>query len=162
MKNRADALPAEKEGPMKTRALIMAGVMVLTFAASTQVARAQDHLVVNVPFDFVAGSTKLPAGEYSVKVQGPLNTLLLIRRAATAESAIIPTNAVVANEPRTESKLVFNRYGDRYFLSQIWTEGNNQGRQVPKSAREKEMAQMAKIDDRSQVILVASLAPTTR
>ena len=42
---------------MKTRALVMAGVMALTAMATTRVAQAQEHMVVNVPFDFVAGNT---------------------------------------------------------------------------------------------------------
>jgi hypothetical protein len=35
-------------------------------------------------------------------------------------------------------ELVFNRYGQTYFLSQIWT-GGDQGRQLFKSNREKEI-----------------------
>ncbi len=56
---------------MKTRALVMAGMMALTAMASTRVAQAQELLVVNIPFDFVAGKTTLPAGEYSVRVSAP-------------------------------------------------------------------------------------------
>jgi hypothetical protein len=147
---------------MKTRALVMAGLMALTFAASTQVARAQDHLVVDVPFDFMVGNTQLPAGEYSVKVSGAGQTLLMIHRTDAAESAIAATNGVEAAQPGSESKLIFNRYGDRYFLSEVWTAGNSLGRQLPKTAREKEIAQVAKLSDQSEVILVAGLTPTTR
>ena len=147
---------------MKTRALVMAGMMALTAMASTRVAQAQELLVVNIPFDFVAGKTTLPAGEYSIKVSSPEGTLLLLDRKDAAASAFISTNAVVKAEIQTESKLIFNRYGDRYFLSQVWTEGNSQGRQLLKSAREKEMAQTAKMDTQGQVTLVAGLPRTNR
>jgi hypothetical protein len=147
---------------MKTRALVMAGMMALTAMASTRVAQAQELLVVNIPFDFVAGKTTLPAGEYSIKVSAPEGTLLLLDRKDAAAAAFIGTNAVVKNEIQTESKLIFNRYGDRYFLSQVWTEGNSQGRQLLKSAREKEMAQTAKMDTQGQVTLVAGLPRTNR
>ena len=146
---------------MKTRALVMAALMALTAMASTRVAQAQE-LVVNIPFDFVAGKTTLPAGEYSIKVSSPEGTLLLLDRKDAAASAFISTNAVVKAEIQTESKLTFNRYGDRYFLSQVWTEGNSQGRQLLKSAREKEMAQIAKMETQSQVTLVAGLPRTNR
>ena len=39
------------------------------------------------------------------------------------------------------TKLVFHRYGDRYFLAQIWVAGNNSGSELPKSPREVEVAQ---------------------
>jgi len=147
---------------MKTRALVIAAVMALTAMASTRVAQAQETVVVNIPFDFAAGKTMLPAGEYSVKVSGPTYSLILISRKDSAASAFINTNAVVTVNVQTESKLVFNRYGDRYFLSQVWSEGNSQGRQLVKTAREKEMALTANIETEGQVTLVAELSHTTR
>jgi hypothetical protein len=147
---------------MKTRALVMAGAMALTAMATTRVAQAQEPLAVNIPFDFVAGNMQLPAGEYMVKVSAPTHTLILISRMDSTASGFINTNAAVSSEPQSESKLIFNRYGDRYFLSQVWTEGNSQGRQLLKSAREKEMSQIAKNETRSQVTLVAELARTNR
>jgi hypothetical protein len=142
---------------MKTRALVMAGVMALTMFATTRVAQAQQSLVINIPFDFVAGNTQLAAGEYTVKVSVPTHSLILISRKDSTASAFINTYAAVSNTPQAESKLVFNRYGDRYFLSQVWSEGNSQGRQLVKTSREKEMALTAKIETEGQVTLVASL-----
>jgi hypothetical protein len=147
---------------MKTRALVMAGMMALTAMATTQVAQAQDRLAVNVPFDFVAGNTQLPAGEYTVQVSAPTHSIILISRKDSTASAFINTNAAVSSQPQSESKLVFNRYGDRYFLSQVWQEGNAEGRQLLKSSREKEMAQIAKLDTQGQVTLVAGLSRTNR
>jgi hypothetical protein len=147
---------------MKTRALVIAGVMALTAIASTRVAQAQEPMVVNIPFDFVAGNSKLPAGEYSVKTSGPLNTLILISRDDSTASAFVSTQPAVASEPKTESKLVFNRYGDRYFLSQVWTAGNSSGRQLLKSNREREMSQSAKLEAQGEVTLVAELPRSNR
>jgi hypothetical protein len=147
---------------MKTRALVMAGVMALTAIASTRVAQAQELMVVNIPFDFVAGNSKLPAGEYSVQVSAPTHTLILIARKDSTTSAFMNTNAAVSAEPQSQSKLIFNRYGDRYFLSQVWREGYSQGRQLMKSDREKEMTQIAKNETQGQVTLVASLSHNAR
>jgi hypothetical protein len=118
--------------------------------------------VVNVPFDFVAGNQNLPAGEYSVKVSQTDARIVLIERKDATAAMFIGTNAVVANTIQSESKLVFNRYGDRYFLSQVWNEGNSRGRQLMKTAREKEIAQTAKIETEGQVTLVAELPRTNR
>ena len=147
---------------MKTRALVMAGVMALTAMATTRVAQAQENMTVNVPFDFVAGNKTLPAGEYSVKTSQTDPKLLLIERKDASAAIFIGTNGVIANAPQSESKLVFNRYGDRYFLSQVWSEGNARGRQLMKTAREKEIALTAKVETEGQVILVAELPHTTR
>ena len=146
---------------MKKQTMVLAAVMAFTGMASTRVAQAQEPLVVNIPFDFVAGNQLLPAGEYSVKVSGTQHTLILIDRKYSLTSPFLNTNAVAASGIQTESKLVFNRYGHRYFLSQIWRAGDSQGRQLQKSAREKEIAQFAKLENRDQVILVAGLPRTT-
>ena len=37
-----------------------------------------------------------------------------------------------------ESKLVFDKVGDHYFLRQIWTSARDEGLAVPESKREKE------------------------
>jgi hypothetical protein len=147
---------------MKTRALVMAGMMALTVMAFSRVAQAQEMLVVNIPFDFVAGNMTLPAGEYSIKVTAPERTLLLIDRKDAAASAFMNTNPVVKTEMQTESKMIFNRYGDRYFLSEVWSAGNSRGRQLSKSRREMEMAQITKSETQSQVTLVAELLRTNR
>src|SRR5580658_10661527 len=147
---------------MKTRALVMAGVMALTIFATTRVAQAQQSMAVNVPFDFVAGNKTLPAGEYTVKISTPTHSLILVSRKDSTASAFINTNAAVSSTPQAESKLIFNRYGDRYFLSQVWQQGYAQGRQLMKSSREKELALTANLETDGQVILVAELPRTNR
>jgi hypothetical protein len=147
---------------MKTRALVMAAVMALTAIATTRVAQAQDGMAVNVPFDFVAGGKTLPAGEYIVKISAPTRAMILISRKDATTSAFINTNPAVSLAPQAESKLVFNRYGDSYFLSQVWSEGNTQGRQLVRTAREKEIAMTAKAETEGQVVLVAELPRTNR
>ncbi|HTQ59603.1 MAG TPA: hypothetical protein VMI32_05240 [Candidatus Solibacter sp.] len=147
---------------MRTRMMVMAAVMTLTVMASARVARAQQSMVVNIPFDFVAGNQVLPAGDYAVERVGHQNTLVLVNRAYSLSSPFLNTNAIAANKIQTESRLIFNRYGDRYFLSQIWTAGDSRGRELPKSAREKEIALVAEMEAQGQITLVAELSPTTR
>ena len=54
----------------------------------------------------------------------------------------------------TASKLVFHRYGSQYFLAQIWTAGYEQGKELPKSSRESEVAQDYPVQN---VVLAATL-----
>jgi hypothetical protein len=147
---------------MKTRALVIAALMALAVMVSARVAQAQESMVVNIPFDFTAGNSTLPAGEYTVKMSGAQHTLILIDRKDATASVFVSSNAASSAEPQSESKLIFNRYGDRYFLSQVWNAEYSTGRQLLKSAREKEMAQVAKNETQGQVTLVAELSPVTR
>jgi hypothetical protein len=142
---------------MKTRALVMAGLIATTIMASTRVAQAQEQIVVKVPFEFVAGNKTLPAGEYAVKITGPTHVLVLVDRRNSTASPFLNTNDVVTTDIQPESKLVFNRYGDHYFLAQVWSAGNSRGRRLMKSSREKEIALTAKIETEGLVTLVASL-----
>jgi hypothetical protein len=57
---------------------------------------------------------------------------------------MILTNAVQTSIEPSQGKLVFHRYGDEYFLSQIWQAGVNAGRELPKSRREIEVAANAR------------------
>jgi hypothetical protein len=140
---------------MKRQVLLFATLFVLSMFAA-QAVQAQQSLVVNVPFDFTAGSTTLPAGEYSILKSTIDTSLLTIQRADLSVSIIIPTMAAVSSDRQSESRLIFHRYGDRYFLSQVWSAGNSRGRVLSKSASEKEVATIAK--NESQVTLVAKLS----
>lgn len=142
---------------MFKRAMVMAAAMALTFVAFTRVAEAQVQMVVNIPFDFVAGGTALPAGQYEVQVSRASHALLLLERKDATASVFVYTIDVDSDQAQPQSKLIFSRYGERYFLAQVWVQGKVRGRQLIKSAREKEMAQIAKSETSSQVTLVAEL-----
>ena len=111
-------------------------------------------LKVNIPFSFVVGKATMPAGEYSIQGLGLEGNPISIRKSDKAASSL--TLAIRCQSLKTpeQSKLVFHRYGDRYFLAQIWTAGNNWGHELPKSRREAEMALDYQV---KKVVLVASL-----
>jgi hypothetical protein len=95
-------------------------------------------MTANIPFNFTVGSQPLPAGQYSVK---PLSqAAVLVQSEDSRSAAIVLTMAAQANKTQEVGKLVFNRYGDQYFLSQIWTPASNTGRVLPKSRLEREIA----------------------
>jgi hypothetical protein len=54
-------------------------------------------------------------------------------------SAFLFASTAQCGGVQSASKLVFHRYGSTYLLSQIWTEGNDCGRQVPGTRREREL-----------------------
>ena len=118
------------------------------------VAYARDlNMKVNVPFDFVVNGATLPSGEYTV--QGlALGNAISIRRADHTAKALALGTRCESRKTYENSKLVFHRYGNHYFLSQIWMAGDNVGQQLPKSRLETEIAQNRTADE---VVLVAAL-----
>ena len=132
------------------------GMLALAFVAAYTV-RAQEPLLVTIPFAFTAGRITLPAGEYRVQNTGEASAVLLIQRTDRSAATFVISNAVEANRPQDRSKLIFRQYGKRYFLSQIWVEGHARGRALSPSATEKEQALLAGNQSPDQVTIVARL-----
>ena len=63
-----------------------------------------------------------------------------LRSADAKSSVMILSIATQTMATPTTGKLVFNKYGDEYFLSQIWKAGSNRGNELRKSRREAEVA----------------------
>ena len=121
---------------MKRNALgaLMTLIVALTIAAPT--VHAQTILTANVPFAFTVGQNQLPAGSYAVKEVGDRATLI---QSKDGNERVLGIYQYAGPAKPHETKLVFNKIGDHYFLCQIWTSVRGQGLQVPPSNLEKEM-----------------------
>ncbi|PYT76379.1 MAG: hypothetical protein DMG42_05410 [Acidobacteria bacterium] len=84
-------------------------------------------MLVNIPFAFAAGRMALPAGEYRVQKVAYDSSVLLIQRTDHAAATVVTSFAAQANAKQAQSKLLFHRYRNRYFLSQIWIAGSARG-----------------------------------
>jgi hypothetical protein len=123
---------------MKTY-LIQTAFAALALAAAGYAQSAQP-LQVTVPFDFVAGSRTLTAGQYTVSQ--PVNTsAVAFRSARGAPGVVVITQRVESPGRRGIAKLVFHRYGDRYFLAEVWDTDRSIGSQLSKTVQERELAQ---------------------
>jgi hypothetical protein len=132
---------------MKRNLVITAALALLaTTAASAQTVNVK----ATVPFSFIVGRSTLPAGEYTLKATSN-GQIVELRNFDAKINQLVLSNSC-ESRTGTQSKLVFHRYGDRYFLRQIWTEGNNWGHEIPMSKREKEIAKSFSTED---VVLLA-------
>jgi len=116
---------------------------VALLAAASLYAQGSQQLNVQIPFGFHVGDTTLPSGEYTVDTDAAQGVVRL-RSADSKSSVMILSNSVETHDTPSQGKLVFNRYGEEYFLSQIWKPGNNLGRELRKSHREIEVAASAR------------------
>ncbi len=122
---------------MKRNLFIAAALALLgTMAASAQTVNLQ----ASVPFSFTVNRATLPAGEYSVKSMDEQGTALAIRDLNSMSANLVLSNSCRSPKSASQTKLLFHRYGNHYFLSQIWIEGSDAGRELAPSAREKEVA----------------------
>lgn len=139
------------------KAMFRIGLMLaLAFLAAAQFVRAQEPVLANIPFAFVAGNTPLPAGEYRVQKVSDGSPALLIRCTEGDPAIMVMTHPASVNAPQQKSKLIFRRYDNRYFLVQVWSAGSPSGRELPKSAKEKEQL-LAGNQAPDQVTIVARL-----
>jgi hypothetical protein len=102
-------------------------------------------LKADVPFEFAAGKAVLPAGQYIIRQATSAAEPVLLLQAEEHGPAVlvlsIPEGSLVTPE---QSKLVFHRYGDKYFLAEVWATGRNTGWQILPSRREREASKMAR------------------
>jgi hypothetical protein len=95
----------------------------------------------NIPFRFIIGNQTLPAGEYSVRYlnEDSGKTALLFRSMDGKTSRIVSMNTTQQGEGEAKASLVFNQYGDSYFLSEVWTGVDQYGLSLPKSRTERQL-----------------------
>ena len=115
-----------------------------------------EALVVSIPFAFTAGRVALPAGEYRVQ-KSPANSVILIRRTGQSGSAFVTFTPAVANAKQVQSKLVFHRHGNRYFLSELCMAGYSSGNEFAPTPERKEAALFARNETPDQVTIAARL-----
>ena len=126
---------------MKHRALNTIAVLAVAGLCAASTMFAQNGILkADIPFDFVVADRTLPAGTYEVQCnpnQSPLVKLQGVDVEAGLFAMTSPTQSTALNR---EGKLIFNRYGNSYFLSQVWRAGSNQGGALSASKAEREIA----------------------
>ncbi len=124
----------------KVYLLIASLVLVGTFSTSAQAqARSRQELKVNVPFAFNVGNTSLPAGEYQVRIVNPASDRSVLQIAKADGTKIMVLTTDVKGTSNTNAKLAFRRYGNQYFLSQVWMAAEPIGLATRQSKIEKQL-----------------------
>ena len=114
------------------------GVCVM-LGVSSLAAQPGDNLVANVPFDFTVMDTHFAAGTYAI-TSGAVQGVLLIRGKQSGAAMFVIPIPTESGKIRDDAKLVFDRYGNQYFLRNILYPGTNQGYGLRVSKLERELA----------------------
>lgn len=98
----------------------------------------QTPLSFEIPFDFQVGKTEMKAGKYELHKMG--DKKFVLKNIESNESQFIISDAQVGNEKSvTVEKIVFNRYGETYFLREIYNRRGTVGRELGESKTEKKV-----------------------
>ncbi len=129
--------------------VLFALALIGTFAAASM-ADELYTVKARVPFEFAVASTQLPAGVYTIERQGTPG-MLMLRDAGGRVKVIFQVNPVYVNGTAPSPMLVFNKYGDRYFLAKIWP-ASNTGAELLRTKIERELVAAAPME---QVMVAA-------
>ena len=124
---------------MKSARTLITICLMFTAAALFAQTESQRLMKVNVPFAFSVEDHSLPAGEYLVLTVTPERSIRIVS-ADGKHTAIVNTLPDYAKSPSENSRMVFHRYGNEYFLAQVWTGGQNVARNPISSKRAMEIA----------------------
>ena len=146
------------------RTITMLSFLVVLAAVSIQAQRLSDNsIAVNIPFDFAFGETRLPAGNYTLRrivLPSSYDRLVIQSADGSGDTHTVMTGSNRTSEVQKQSNLVFNRYGEQYFLSQVWMAGSDTGRDLFQSRNERNLAKESKLaktkSDHQKVVLTAS------
>lgn len=145
---------------------LLCAILLATVVTSAQAQSLSNRVTARIPFDFTVGDRKLPSGRYSIgRVRQASDDAVLTVDDEKGSSKVIRTSIPVRNLDLIDhGKLVFHRYGDQYFLYQVWTPGTATGRQFTKSRSEREaqhaIPQVGKMngDIRVEIVKVTALS----
>ena len=160
-KRQAIIKQTRRRSKLKKQALRAFVLLSILFSLSANNVYAHGAVLINrvdIPFDFSVGAKKFPAGVYNITRVNQEKIILRLSSADGREAINIVTNSIQARETPKTSKLIFHRYGETYFLYQIWESEEVQGRQLAKSQTERTIEHdLSKSGERVSVVdLVAT------
>ncbi len=125
---------------MRNRSFATLGLLALL--AASAFGQQVQKLVADIPFEFHYGNAVMPAGHYEVDL-----TAINVRGLVSVEcytcqvrAAALTNNVGGGPNAPTEGRLVFNKYGDTFFLAQVWAPGSVHGSALNKSKTEREIS----------------------
>lgn len=119
------------------RAITLSALFVF-LTVSSALGQSGGQTVVNIPFNFVVGEKIMPAGKYVIqRNKRDSDTAWTIEQRGGGAAAVLLTATARHTESQDETKLIFSKYEDVYFLTSFSIIGGTTERKVPMSNRER-------------------------
>jgi hypothetical protein len=118
--------------------MVIGCLLTLSLAGSARAQLPGTEIRASIPFDFVVRGKTLPAGDYTIsRINDEPAGLLLRNVHEKREHVVFETEPVQGRRIPRKDVLVFNVYGNSYFLSEVITAGEQMGRELSPSREEK-------------------------
>ena len=95
---------------------------------------AQTRATANIPFDFNVRGVTMPAGKYTLQRGSATSGSIKIFNNDTQKAVLVlapSTNSAYKGKAEGSGKVIFHRYGDQYFFSEVWTPNGLKGGTLP-------------------------------
>lgn len=133
-----------KGGVQQFLSFLLLPVFALTIFAGKASAQIVGDLDADIPFQFHVGNRELPAGKYRVHVLDEATLKIMEIISVDGSSfALFQVQESDANAAPVKSEMIFNKYGDDYFLSKLYDEGDPSGSELIESRYEKQISRGA-------------------
>ena len=119
---------------MKCNVFEILAIVTLSLLISVPIMSAQAIATASVPFAFTVEDTEMPAGSYVITSVSDSAIAVINRSKGTGVISLFHSEQPRNNNYTT--KLVFHRYGDTYFLSQVARGSGETVIQLPISKQE--------------------------
>lgn len=108
------------------------------------------RMTVEIPFPFQVGTISFAAGRYEV-AKLPAQPAWLIQRPLQTGHIFLVSSGVVPDTVPEKSRLTFHRYGNAYFLAELWAAGTELGWRLSPSGHERELAKVVPLVETASV-----------
>jgi hypothetical protein len=123
----------------KVGTLSLFGLGVL-LAVSVNFAQFNPTVTAEIPFAFNVGAAHFDAGNYGVNEFSSSHAALQVKRRDGLGTAFVIAREFDSDLTASgKARLVFNKYGEQYFLSQVWLENGSVGYRLSPSKMENEV-----------------------
>lgn len=131
---------------MGLRRLVLVGLAValmvgLGFAQENLSEKGSRTLKVDLPFPFMVGDTMLQPGKYEIERVAEWDFAVRMMGSSKVLANFATEPSDMAQSPM-KGRVVFNIYGDKYFLSNVWFASEAYGYRLPRSKAERALMKL--------------------
>ncbi len=147
---------------MKNRIVlsVLAASLLVVLSAALAHAGSTARMNATIPFAFTVGSVSFPSGDYTIS-ETSMAGILLIQNRRENIANYVSTFAGRSSGQYGGWRIMFNRYGDQYFLSQVSYGIEGDSRKLSLSQLEKDFIGVAHAaaqnSRRPEVVVVGTL-----
>jgi hypothetical protein len=111
---------------MNRRVLTLLAALLFVFAVHPAVTYAQDAATADIGFKFFASGKAMPAGTYELQINSDRSAFTLVPSAKGPSVILAAITRLGAPEAvNTDTRFVFDKVGDAYYLSEVWLPGED-------------------------------------